>query len=128
MRFLIEMMLSAFLEGSQYEKMPKWIQVLGLLLLTALVALSVFALSAVLLHAEQGVSRRFICLMLMAAILWYYIDVLKNFVRRTKRQMCPRYAYIDITSEGSVLCFDMKTAIIYINLRYFFADRRVREE
>lgn len=128
MRFLIEMMLSAFLEGSQYEKMPKWIQVLGLLLLTALVALSVFALSAVLLHAEQGVSRRFICLMLMAAILWYYIDVLKNFVRRTKRQMCPRYAYIDITSEGSVLYFDMKTAIIYINLRYFFADRRVREE
>ena len=82
MRFLIEMILSAFLEGSQYEKMPKWIRVLGLFLLTALVALSV---SAVLLHAEQGVSRRFICLMLMAAILWYYIDVLKNFVRRTKR-------------------------------------------
>ena len=85
MRFLIEKILSAFLEGSQYEKMPKWIGVLGLLLLTALVALSVFALSAVLLHAEQGVSRRFICLMLMAAILWYYIDALKNFVRRTKR-------------------------------------------
>lgn len=85
MRFLIEMMLSVFLEGSQYEKMPKWIGVLGLLLLTALVALSVFALSAVLLHAEQGASRRFICLMLMAAILWYYIDALKNFVRRTKR-------------------------------------------
>lgn len=81
MRFLIEMMLSAFLEGSQHEKMPKWIQVLGLLLLTALAALSVFAL----FHTEIGWFKRLLCLLLAAAILWYYIWVLKNFVRRTKR-------------------------------------------
>lgn len=82
MRFLIEMILSAFLEGSQYEKMP---QVLGLLLLTALAALSVFALSVVLFHTEIGWFKRLLCLLLAAAILWYYIWVLKNFVRRTKR-------------------------------------------
>lgn len=85
MRFLIEMILSAFLEGSQYEKMPKWIQVLGLLLLTALAALSVFALSVVLFHTEIGWFKRLLCLLLAAAILWYYIWFLKNFVRRTKR-------------------------------------------
>ncbi len=82
MRFLIEMILSAFLEGSQYEKMP---QVLGLLLLTALAALSVFALSVVLFHTEIGWFKRLLCLLLAAAILWYYIWVLKNFVRCTKR-------------------------------------------
>ena len=82
MRFLIEMILSAFLAGSQYEKMP---QVLGLLLLTALAALSVFALSVVLFHTEIGWFKRLLCLLLAAAILWYYIWVLKNFVRRTKR-------------------------------------------
>ena len=82
MRFLIEMILSAFLEGSQYEKMP---QVLGLLLLTALAALSVFALSVVLFHTEIGWFKRLLCLLLAAAILWYYIWFLKNFVRRTKR-------------------------------------------
>lgn len=84
MRFLIEMILSAFLEGSQYEKMPKWIQVLGLLILTALVAISVFALSLVLISAEQGLFRRLVCLFLLAAILWYYVDILKKFIRRTK--------------------------------------------
>lgn len=85
MRFLIEMVLSAFLQGSQYEKMPKWIQVLGLLILTVLVAISVFALSLVLINAEQGMFRRLVCLLLLVAILWYYVDILKKFLRRTKR-------------------------------------------
>lgn len=84
MKFLIEMILSAFLEGSQYEKMPKWIQVLGLLILTAVVAIAVFALSAVLIQTGESFSRRLICLLLLAAILWYYIDILKKFILRTK--------------------------------------------
>lgn len=84
MKFLIETILSVFLQGSQMEKMPKWIQVLGLLVLTTVVAIAAFALSVVLIQAEQGVSRRLICLLLMAAILWYYIDILKKFIRRTK--------------------------------------------
>jgi len=62
----------------------QWIQVLGLLLLTALAALSVFAPSVVLFHTEISWFKRLLCLLLAAAILWYYIWVLKNFVDAQK--------------------------------------------
>ena len=62
----------------------QWIQVLGLLLLTAPVALSVFAPSVVLFHTEISWFKRLLCLLLAVAILWYYIGVLKNFVDAQK--------------------------------------------
>ena len=57
---------------------------LGLLLLTAPVALSVFAPSVVLFHTEISWFKRLLCLLLAVAILWYYIGVLKNFVDAQK--------------------------------------------
>lgn len=85
MSFLRDTRLTNFLEKSQAECAPKWMRVSGIVCLTALAALSVFALSVVLFHTEIGWFKRLLCLLLAAAILWYYIWVLKNFVRRTKR-------------------------------------------
>lgn len=62
----------------------QWIQVLGLLLLTAPAALSVFAPSVVLFHTEISWFKRLLCLLLAAAILWHYVWVLKNFVDAQK--------------------------------------------
>lgn len=84
MHLLFETIVSLLLEGSQSEKMPKPIRVLGLLILTLLAAVSLFALALVAVNPAQGFFRRLICLFLFVLIAWYYIDVLKKFLRRTK--------------------------------------------
>lgn len=84
MRLLFEIVVSLFLEGSQSEKMPKPVRVLGLLILTLLAAVSLFALALVAINPAQGLFRRLICLLLFVLVAWYYIDVLKKSLRRTE--------------------------------------------
>lgn len=84
MSFLRENILTSLLEGTQSEQEPVTRRVLGFVILTVLSVISVAALSVLTIDTPASTLERVWYVVLIAIILWYYIGLLKKFLRRTK--------------------------------------------
>lgn len=84
MSFLRENGLTRLLEGTQSEQAPVTRRVLGFVILTVLSVISVAALALLIIDTPASTLERVWYVVLIAIILWYYIGLLKKFLRRTK--------------------------------------------
>lgn len=85
MSFLRNTILTSILEETQSEKKPKFVRVLGFVVVIVLSVLAIAALTAITIDTPASPFERAWYEVLIAVIVWYDIRFLKKFLRSAKR-------------------------------------------